>query len=145
MPNSAGLAFAAVGLIALFAWIVARTTSYTITSRRVVMRVGVAVPMTVNIPFSPDRLRRPPAQRRWHRGDIPLRVLAGRQLAYPLLWPHSRPWYITKVQPMLRAIPEAAVVAELLARAVAEVAPPSVQVVVTTPAPAERPLVAAAA
>ena len=45
------LALVAVGLPALLAWLYARTTVYTITNRRVVMRFGVALPMSLNLPF----------------------------------------------------------------------------------------------
>ncbi len=46
-----GLAAAVLGMIELFAWGVERTTLYTITSERVVMRFGVALSMTLNLPF----------------------------------------------------------------------------------------------
>ena len=42
----------AFGIIALLGYIVHRTTLYTITSKRVVMRFGMALPMTFNIPFT---------------------------------------------------------------------------------------------
>ena len=46
------LAVVALALLALFAWLVARTTIYTITTRRVVMRFGIALPITIQIAFS---------------------------------------------------------------------------------------------
>ena len=46
------LAAIAVGLLTVYARLVARATMYTVTNRRVVMRTGVAVPVTVNLPFS---------------------------------------------------------------------------------------------
>ena len=40
-------------------------------------------------------------------------------LGYLLLWPHARPWRFSRPQPMLRALPGVAQVAETLAAAVA--------------------------
>jgi hypothetical protein len=46
------LAAGALGLLAFYAWASARTTIYAVTTRRVVLRVGVALPITVNLPFT---------------------------------------------------------------------------------------------
>ena len=46
------LSLIAAALLCAFAYAVARTTVYTVTNRRVVMRFGVALPMTVNLPYS---------------------------------------------------------------------------------------------
>ncbi|MGA2127333.1 MAG: photosynthetic complex putative assembly protein PuhB, partial [Xanthobacteraceae bacterium] len=45
------IALIAVGVLVALAWQTGRTTVYTITNRRVAMRFGIALPMTVNIPF----------------------------------------------------------------------------------------------
>ena len=42
----------AIGLLTLLARAMARSTLYTITNHRVVMRFGVAIPMTINLPFA---------------------------------------------------------------------------------------------
>ncbi|MFY8152267.1 MAG: photosynthetic complex putative assembly protein PuhB, partial [Hyphomicrobiales bacterium] len=42
----------AAGLLAALAWLAARGTVYTITNRRLVMRFGIALPMTINLPFA---------------------------------------------------------------------------------------------
>lgn len=106
----------AVGLLAFLAWTMSRATLYTITSRRVVLRFGVAVPITINLPFSQIAN----AALREHgdgTGDIPL-ALSGRvRTSYWILWPHARPWHFSPPQPMLRAIPEASKVARILAAA----------------------------
>ena len=41
----------AVGVLSLLAYLNARSTVYSITSRRVLLRHGVAVPLTMNLPF----------------------------------------------------------------------------------------------
>lgn len=110
------LAVLAIGALGLLAWAMARATIYTITSRRVVMRFGVALPMIVNFPFAQIRsaeLRRHPDD----TGDIPLVLSETSRQSYMLLWPHVRPWHFSRPQPMLRAIPDVSKVAEILAGA----------------------------
>ena len=114
----AALGSVALGLIALFAWLMARTTTYIITSERIIMRFGIALTMSVNLP-----LRRIEAAslrvRRDGSGDIPLSLSGPQRIGYLLLWPHVRPWRVMHTEPMLRAIPDAARVAQLLGRALA--------------------------
>ncbi len=111
-----------VGLLMLYAWAVARTTVYTLTSRRVVLRIGVALNMCINLPLAKigGANLRPlgPVE-----GDLALQLIGPHNLGYLVLWPHARPWRLGKPQPMLRALPDAAVVGERLARAVAAIAP----------------------
>ncbi|MCU0886217.1 MAG: PH domain-containing protein, partial [Beijerinckiaceae bacterium] len=45
------VALCGIGIVALLAYAYARMTIYSITSRRVMMRSGVAMPITVNLPF----------------------------------------------------------------------------------------------
>ena len=55
-------------------------------------------------------------------GDIALQLGKGDRVAYLILWPHARPWRLAKAEPMLRAIPHADRVAQVLARALAAAA-----------------------
>jgi len=111
------LALTALGILVTLAWLVARTTVYTITDRRVVMRVGVVLTVTFNIPF---RTLKTAALRLYGdgTGDLPLALATDDRISYLHLWPHVRPWRVSKTEPMLRAIPDAAIVSDLLARAV---------------------------
>jgi hypothetical protein len=113
-----GAACAAVGLAAFLGWLCARTTTYTITNRRIVMQVGIALPMTLNLPYAmvSDAGLRVFAD---GSGDLPVRLRAGTRIAYLHLWPHARPWRVSEPQPMLRAVPEAQNVAAILAAAIA--------------------------
>ncbi|WP_416900198.1 MAG: photosynthetic complex putative assembly protein PuhB [Minwuia sp.] len=107
---------AGLGLLVLLAWLNARTTVYTITNRRVVMRFGVALQMAVNYPFAKiggAALREYPDG----TGDIVLTTTGNDKLAYLHLWPHARPWRFRKPEPMLRTVPDAAKAAELLSTA----------------------------
>lgn len=114
----APLAGMAVGLVSLIPWLIGRTTVYTVTTRRVVMRVGVVLGITFNIPFHSIRsagFRAYPDG----TGDIPLRLADDERVGYFHLWPHVRPWRIARAEPMLRAVPDATRVAEILSRALA--------------------------
>jgi hypothetical protein len=115
------VALAAAGLLALYAWFAHRCTVYTITNRRVVMRYGVALPMTLNLPFAVVES----AALRTYRdgtGDIPLVLTEKDRMSYFALWPNARPWRTAKPQPMLRSVPDAAKVAEILGAALADAA-----------------------
>jgi hypothetical protein len=106
-----------LGLLTLLAFLNARATVYSITSKRVVMRFGVAFPMTFNLPFrrlaAADLSTRPEGD-----GDIALRLSGPDRIAWLHLWPHARPLHFKHAQPMLRGLPDAAKVAALLADAV---------------------------
>lgn len=110
------LAMSGLGLVGLLAWLSARTTVYTITDRRLVMRIGIVLTMTFNVPFRsirsagvalyPDGV-----------GDVPIALGADDKIAYAHLWPHARPWRVAHPEPMLRCVPDAARVSRILAEA----------------------------
>ncbi|MGP1353172.1 MAG: photosynthetic complex putative assembly protein PuhB [Parasphingopyxis sp.] len=109
-----------IGLLMLFAWAVARTTVYTLTNRRVVLRIGVALNKCVNLPLK--QIGAADLNLRGNGfGDIALTLTGPHRIGYAMLWPHARPWKFSRVQPMLRAVPEAETVAAKLARATASV------------------------
>ncbi len=109
------LGLVGVMLLHVLAWASARTTIYTLTNRRVVMRVGIAVPKCINLPLgmiaSVDL-----AARADGTGDLPLTLIGTPKLGYLALWPHARPLKIARPQPMLRSVPDVATVAALVAR-----------------------------
>ena len=126
------VAAAGLGLIALLSWLTSRTTIYSITSRRVVMRYGIAMPMSVNIPYTIIAS----ADLNTHRdgaGDVALTVTGNGKLAYFHLWPHARPWHLTKTQPMLRCLAEPAAVANILSKAMHDAIPESERSLVAAP------------
>lgn len=108
---------AATGLILLLvAWAQARASVYTITTHRVAMRVGAALTVTLNLPFTRIAaanldLRRPGT------GTIALTTTGEAKLSYLVLWPHVRPWRMKTPEPALRCIPDAERVARILADA----------------------------
>ncbi|MCS7100871.1 MAG: photosynthetic complex putative assembly protein PuhB [Burkholderiaceae bacterium] len=121
-----GAATVALALLALLAWAYARTTIYAITDRRVFLRIGVALPLYVNLPF--DGIDGATLRRRGPRGgDLLLQLRGGVRLAYLHLWPHVRPWHLRSPQPMLRGLADALTPAGVLARALAQAAGQPVQ------------------
>lgn len=107
------LAVAAIVPLVLLAWLSARTTVYTITSKRIVLRIGVTLPIIINVPFhaiESVRLRLHGDE----TGDLPATLSKGYRLAFLVLWPHARPWHVASPQPMLRCVPDARRVAGIL-------------------------------
>jgi Bacterial PH domain len=112
---------AACGVLMLLAWLSSRSTQFTITSRRVIMQFGVALPVTLNIPFCVVGA----AALRCYAdgsGDIPLTISGNDRVSYLMLWPYVRPWRAARAEPMLRAIGDAKQISEILARAVVSAA-----------------------
>ena len=107
-------AISAIAVLAGLAWLFRRAACYTITTKRVLFQFGVALPMTMNIPLSKIANA---ALKTYSdgSGDIPLRVLDDKRVSYGLLWPHIRPWHLRTPEPMLRAVPDAAIAAAKLA------------------------------
>ena len=109
----------ALGLLALFAVLIGRTSVYTVTDRRVVLRIGVALTASLNLPFRQIEQ----ASVRLHAdgsGDIPLLMSGETRIGWFMLWPHVRPWRTNRVQPMMRCVPDAANVAAILSTALNE-------------------------
>ena len=109
---------AGIGVLTLLAWLTHRTTVYTVTDRRVVLHAGIALPITINLPFSKIESASLRAFADGS-GDVPLQLQAGVRVAYLQLWPHGRPWRLTRPEPMMRSVPNAAGVADLLSQAFA--------------------------
>lgn len=103
-------------VVLVLAFAQARACMYTITSSRVVMRIGAALSVTFNLPFSQIGA----ANLNLHRtgtGTIVLETLGDTKISYLVAWPHVRPWQFTKTQPALRSIPDAARVSRVLSDA----------------------------
>ncbi|MGQ0567292.1 MAG: photosynthetic complex putative assembly protein PuhB [Gemmobacter sp.] len=109
------LAVLALAVVWLLAYAQARATVYSVTTARVVMRIGAALSVTFNIPYAQVTAAHADI-RRGGTGTIALTTAPGTRLSYLICWPHVRPWHFT-TQPALRCIPDAARVARLLAEA----------------------------
>jgi hypothetical protein len=129
-----GLVPVALALVAILGWLASRTTLYTITNRRVVFRIGIAFPMTINVPF---KLIESVGIRSYAdgTGEIALTLQPGNNIAYLVMWPHVRPWRLKRAEPSLRCLSGVVEVAELLADALAG-GPASPRIAKARPAPA---------
>ena len=111
------LALLALAMLMLVAWLASRSTVYTITDKRVVMRIGIVLTITFNLPL---RMIESASLRRDidGNGDIALVLSPPDRIAWLHLWPHVRPWQLRRPQPMLRAVADSARVAALLLDAI---------------------------
>ncbi|MEM0900703.1 MAG: photosynthetic complex putative assembly protein PuhB [Pseudomonadota bacterium] len=100
------------GLIELVSWGIAKTTRYSITTKRVVMRFGIALPKAFNLPFAEmeaaDVMKRSDGS-----GSVFLRFKPEIRLAYLVFFPHVRGFRIRNPEPQFLALrdPDAAAVA----------------------------------
>lgn len=139
-----GAGVACIALLYLLSWAIARTTVYTLTNKRVVLRIGVALNACFNVPLKLVSNAEFRPLDKGH-GDIALSISSGR-IGYALLWPHARPWKLKEPQPMLRALPDAQKVAEMLVKARAAIGPiAKVDAPVEAPAAPAQPALGAAA
>lgn len=131
------LSLAALGLVRGYAELVARTTVYTMTDRRFVLRIGVALPISINLPFSridSAAMRETPEG----RGEIAIKIRPGERIAYLALWPHTRSWRVARPEPVLRCVSDVRVVSATLARALG--APPAQAASTSAPDATLRPV-----
>lgn len=116
------LAALAAGIILGIAAVLARTTLYTLTTGRVVLRIGAALTVSLNLPLK-DIAAADMVVRRDGSGSIFLKLTGGAKISYLVLWPHARPWRMSAPEPSLRAIPEVEKVAAILGEAATGAAP----------------------
>jgi len=112
----AGAGVVTIAILYFLAWMSARSTLYILTDVRLIMRIGMAIETRINVPLKQVKAAHLRERKSGH-GDISLELNGDRLLGVVLLWPHVRPWHFNHPQPMLRAIPEAAKVARLMAEA----------------------------
>jgi len=109
---------ALTGLVCVWtlAWMTARTTVYTLTNKRMVMRLGIVLTVSFNLP-----LKRIVAADVRHLengfGDISLSLQGEDRIAWVHLWPSVRPWRINQPEPSLRAVADVQAVSQHLREA----------------------------
>ena len=92
------------------AWLTARTTVYTVTNKRIVMRLGIVLTVSFNLPFK--RIAAADVRSTdGGYGDISLALQGDDRIAWVHLWPSVRPWRINQPEPTLRAIADVQAVA----------------------------------
>ena len=112
----APLAIIGLGTLWLLAYLTARTTVYTITNKRAVMRLGIVLTVSFNLPLKQVASADVRVLQKGF-GDITLALQGSDRIAWVHLWPSVRPWRISKPEPTLRAIPDVQVVADKLREA----------------------------
>ena len=108
----------ATALVALWgaAWWSSRTTLYTVTNRRVVMRIGIVLSVTFNLPFRQIKAAHLKSYGTDY-ADIALELQPTSRIGWFHLWPHQRAWHLKNPQPTLRCVQNANQVVETLASA----------------------------
>ena len=112
------LSYMSLGMVAIFlllaiSYLISSTTVYSITDKRVVMRIGIVLNLSLNIPFSKIETAA------WKEyadksGDISLNLVPDNKIAYLHLWPHCRPWFFSSPRPRLSCLKDVGVVARRL-------------------------------
>ena len=103
-------------LLCIVGYVQAKATLYTITNKRVVMRIGAALTITLNLTFTKiDNAA--VAKKRGDFGNIAFETSGSTKFSYFVLWPHARSWHFGKPQPTLRCIPEIEKVSSILGEA----------------------------
>jgi hypothetical protein len=105
-----------IGILYGIAFVQARATVYTLTNKRVAMRIGAALTMTLNLPYTWIGNASVALGKSGH-GTIAFELIGDTRLSYVMTWPHVRPWYMARTQPALRCIPDVASVARIFAEA----------------------------
>jgi hypothetical protein len=110
---AASLYAVALALLLGTAWFSARSTLYTLTNKRVVMRIGIVLTLTFNLPYK----RIAGASLKGYAkgmGDIALALHPEDRIGWAHLWPHQRAWHVSRPQPTLRCVPNGQQVGEQL-------------------------------
>jgi hypothetical protein len=130
------ISLAGLGLLAGLAFLNSRTTVYTITSKRVVLRFGAGFMKAINIPFTVID----GASLKTYgdaTGDLALQLKAPNKIALFQLWPHARPGRFAQPEPTLRSVADVRAAGEALAKAMADtIVLASGETVVAAPSPA---------
>ena len=116
-----GLPFAVAGIVVCailygIAYVQARATVYTLTNKRVAMRIGAALTMTLNLPYTWIGTAKLDLKPSGH-GTLAFELIGDSRVSYLMTWPHVRPWSMSRTQPALRCIPDAEKVARIFADA----------------------------
>lgn len=138
--SSLTLAGVSLGIFAGISWLMSRTTTYSITSKRVVITYGMALPKSVNLPYN----RVDAANLALHAdntGDIALKLPSATRLSYLLLWPHVRAGANGRAEPVLRCIADPQAAAEFFVNGLSQSLATTERAAATTP-PVEVPVFA---
>ena len=120
-----GSGVAVLALLYTAGHLMAKGTIYTLTSQRLVIRHGVAMPMAINVPFKQiaGAALAAPERAPLHAllgpatSSIALHMMPGSRASLIALWPHARPFKWIKPEPALRGLTDGPKVAHLVSSA----------------------------
>jgi hypothetical protein len=120
------------GIVAVGRWI-ASSTTYAITDKRLVIRLGIIFPLTVNVPLHYVQGAKVKTFADG-TGQIALQLESKERLAWIVLFPHVRPWTFSNPEPLLRGLHDPHAVGAILSAAVLAVPPAGSAAAVATSA-----------
>lgn len=107
----------AIGMLSLLAYFSAKMAVFSITSERVLLRHGVAAPMTINVPFG--LIVSAGSKSHGETGDIIMAIAREQRLGYIITWPYVRPGRITRPELNFRCLAGVERPAQILGKALA--------------------------
>jgi hypothetical protein len=116
LGTSIGLATVALGLLTWGAYLSAQATMYTLTNKRIVMRIGIVLSLTFNLPLKKITACDLQLLNK-QSGNIALGIASESPIGWLNLWPHVRAWRVASPQPTLRCVPQAQTLAQRILQA----------------------------
>ena len=106
LGTSIGLALLALAVLSWSAYWSAQATMYTLTNKRIIMRIGIVLSLTFNLPLK--KITACDLQLLSKQtGNIALGIATDSPIGWLNLWPHVRAWRVASPQPTLRCVPQA--------------------------------------
>jgi hypothetical protein len=111
IATSVALAFLSLALLTWGAYLSAQATMYTLTNKRIIMRIGIVLSLTFNLPLKKITACDLQLQKN-KTGNLALGIASESPIGWLNLWPHVRAWRVASPQPVLRCVPQAQALAE---------------------------------
>ena len=106
LGTSIGLALLALAVLSWSAYWSAQATMYTLTNKRIIMRIGIVLSLTFNLPLKKITACDLQLLNK-QTGNIALGIATDSPIGWLNLWPHVRAWRVASPQPTLRCVPQA--------------------------------------
>jgi hypothetical protein len=113
LATSVTLATIALSLLTWGAYLSANGTMYTLTNKRIIMRIGIVLSLTFNLPLKKITACDLQLQKN-QTGNLALGIASESPIGWLNLWPHVRAWRVASPQPSLRCVPQAQALAQLI-------------------------------
>ena len=91
------------------------STIYTVTNKRIVLKIGAALPISYNIPFK--QISSVDLKSYGVKGSIAISLLGDNKISYLSCWPHVRPWHFSKPCPSLLFLDNIEEVSQIIKKA----------------------------